>query len=281
MDLRYTNERNVQIVIYLLKAHGIKKIIVSPGATNVTFVGSIQHDPWFEIHSCVDERSAAYMACGMAEQSKEVVVLSCTGATSSRNYMPGLTEAYYRKLPILVITSTMNVSAVGNLRPQATDRSNPPSDVVKKSFLINPVHGDESYCSRLVNEAILELRRKEEGPVHINLVTEFSRDFSVQTISATRVIRRYFYGDQLPKLNSQIIGIFVGSHHLFSLEETEIIDKFCAKYNAVVFCDQTSNYFGKYRIQYALVASQEQKIAEKLKLDLLIDIGEISGDYYY
>lgn len=46
-------------------------------------------DSWFEMYSSVDERSAAYMACGMAAESGEVVVLSCTGATASRNYVSG------------------------------------------------------------------------------------------------------------------------------------------------------------------------------------------------
>lgn len=71
----------------------------------MTFIGSIQNDSWFEIYSSVDERSAAYLACGLAAETGEPVVISCTGATASRNYMPGLTEAYYRKLPVLAITS--------------------------------------------------------------------------------------------------------------------------------------------------------------------------------
>lgn len=105
-NFKYTNERNVQIVIALLKAHGIHRVIASPGTTNMTFVVSIENDPWFHVWSSVDERSAAYLACGMAAETGEPVVISCTGATASRNYMPGLTEAYYRKLPILAITST-------------------------------------------------------------------------------------------------------------------------------------------------------------------------------
>ena len=62
----------------------------------------------------MDERSAAYIACGMAEESGEPVVLSCTGATASRNYMPGLTEAFYRKLPVLAITSSQDISKIGH-----------------------------------------------------------------------------------------------------------------------------------------------------------------------
>ena len=104
MNFHNTSERNIQIVLYLLKAHGIKKVVASPGATDVSLVASMQHDPYFEMYSCLDERSAAYMACGMAAESGEPVMITCTGATSSRNYMPALTEAYYRHLPILAVT---------------------------------------------------------------------------------------------------------------------------------------------------------------------------------
>ena len=103
MELKYSAERAAQILVSLLKQHNIKKVVASPGTTNMTFLVTAMHDPWFEIYSSVDERSAAYIACGLAEESHEPVVLSCTGATASRNYMPGLTEAYYRQLPILAV----------------------------------------------------------------------------------------------------------------------------------------------------------------------------------
>lgn len=101
----YTTESNVQIIVSLLKAHGIHLAVASPGTTNMCLVGSLQNDPYFTVYSSVDERSAAYMACGLSEQTGESVVLSCTGATASRNYYPGLTEAYYKKLPVIAITS--------------------------------------------------------------------------------------------------------------------------------------------------------------------------------
>ena len=85
----YTDEINTLILVSLLKEHSIKKIIASPGTTNISFVGSVQIDPYFEVYSAVDERSASFMACGLAEESGEPVVLTCTGATASRNYIPG------------------------------------------------------------------------------------------------------------------------------------------------------------------------------------------------
>lgn len=75
MEKLYTSERNTQILISLMKFHGVKKIVASPGTTNVCFVGSLQHDPYFEIYSSVDERSAAYIACGLARESGEPVAL--------------------------------------------------------------------------------------------------------------------------------------------------------------------------------------------------------------
>lgn len=143
MEQYYTDERNVQILIALLKAHGIKQVIASPGSANVTFVGSLQQDPWFEMYSCVDERSAAYMACGMAAESGEPVVLSCTGATASRNYFPALTEAFYRKLPILAVTSTQEESKIGHLIPQVIDRHQQPSDIVKCSEHLQTVKDED------------------------------------------------------------------------------------------------------------------------------------------
>ena len=129
----YSSEKNVQILIALMKKHNIKKIVISPGSANASFVASVQNDDYFELYSCVDERSAAYMACGMAEEAEEPVAICCTGATASRNYLPGLTEAFYRKLPVLAITATRRTSLIGHNVDQVIDRSNIQNDVAKIS----------------------------------------------------------------------------------------------------------------------------------------------------
>lgn len=81
MNIKYTVEMNILMTIGLLKAHGVKNMIISPGGTNVCFATSVMNDGYFNLYSCVDERSAAYMACGIAEETGEPVVLCCTGAT--------------------------------------------------------------------------------------------------------------------------------------------------------------------------------------------------------
>lgn len=278
----YTDEQNARVLISLLKEFGIKRVIASPGATNVALVGSMQHDPFFEMYSCVDERSAAYMACGMCEESGEPVVLSCTGATSSRNYMPGLTEAYYRNLPILAITSSMESNRFGHLWAQYTDRTNPPSDVVKRTYLVQIIKDEEDYwdCETKINEALLELTHLGGGPIHINLETKASNDFSVKSLPSVRAIKRINLNDKLPNLLGKKIAVFVGSHSCWSKEEIEAIDLFCERYNSLVLVDHTSNYTGKYGIFSSLPASQEQQKYDLFNLDVLIHIGGISGDYY-
>lgn len=105
----YTSDTAARVVLSLLKQYGIKKIVVSPGSTNAPISMTVQSDPWFEVYSVVDERSAAYFATGLAYESGEPVVISCTGATASRNYLPALTEAYYRNLPVIALTSQHHV----------------------------------------------------------------------------------------------------------------------------------------------------------------------------
>lgn len=281
MDTFYTNERNVQILISLMKAHGVKKIIASPGSTNVCFVGSVQHDPYFEIYSSVDERSAAYLACGLAAESGEPVALSCTGATASRNYVPGLTEAFYRKLPVLAITSTQHTGRIGQMAPQVIDRSVQMKDLVKLSIQAPTIHDadDEWACEVAMNKALLELRRRGGGPVHINLTTTYSRDFSVKELPPVRVINRICHRDALPELKLGRVGIFVGAHVKWDDELLKLVDEFCEAYNGVVFCDQTSNYRGKFRVLPAIVCMQARYVSPARKFDVLIHIGEISGAY--
>lgn len=280
-DYTYTDERNAQMLISLMKAHGIQRVVASPGSTNATFVGSLQQDPWFEMYSSVDERSAAYMACGMAAESGEAVALTCTGATASRNYTPGLTEAFYRKLPVLAITSTCHTGRIGQNIPQIIDRSRPMPDIARCSVQIPTIHDeeDEWSCNVLLNKALLELRRHGGGPVHINLTTQYGAAFHTRLLPETRVIRRIMPGDTFPVLPKGKIAVFVGAHGPWNAELAELTERFCKRYDAVVLCDHTSNYQGEYKIQPSILTDQDALDSPLKRVDLLINLGEISGAY--
>ena len=279
MDSNYTVEKNVQILLSLLKQLGIRKMVASPGTTNFTLLGSMQSDPYFEMYSSVDERSAAYLACGLAAESGEPVMLSCTGATASRNYYPGLTEAYYRKLPVLALTSHQGNDRIGHLIQQNVDRRRIPTDIARISVDIPEVKDqrDFDYARLEINKALLELWRDGGGPVHINYTTTRPRDFSVTELPHVKCIRRYFAWDELPEIPKGKIGVYVGAHCRFTEKENEAIENFCATHDAVVFCDHTSGYYGKYKILPTLALMQNFSDYPIPELDLMIHIGQVSA----
>lgn len=279
----YTNEKNILILLALLKKRHIRKVITSPGSTNHTLVKSMQNDPWFELYSSVDERSAAYMACGLCAESKEPVAITCTEATASRNYMPGLTEAYYRRLPILAITTSHGRDHVGHLMPQVIDHSVIPNDVAIYHNYIPTINSTKDYllAELVANEALNALQHRGGGPVYLTIESVASREYSVTELPDVRDIACLDGHGSWPELPNQgRIGVFVGSHSEWDEESMKALDMFCEKTGAVVFCDHTSGYYGQYKVNYSLVGSQEMYRSELSKLRLLISVGEVSGDYF-
>lgn len=278
----YTDDKGVLILIALLKQYGIRKVVASPGTGNMALVVSMEHDEYFEMYSCVDERSAAYMACGIAAESGEPVVITCTEATASRNYLPGLTEAYYRKLPILAIMTGRGENQVGSYEPQSIDNMVLPNDVSKYKVNISVCrsHKDERIATTKLNEAINNLYTNGGGPVCVMMEAYDSLGFLTKELPQVRMIRTYKKQEELPKLPKGNIAILVGAHKKWNAKTVKVVETFCEKNNSVVLCDLTSNYNGKYRIDYSIVTTQEGVSKLLPNFDLLIYIGTVCGDYY-
>lgn len=278
----YTHNLSVQILVDLLLKHGIKKAVVSPGTTDLEFIAALQYNGEFEIYSSIDERSAAYMACGIAEEFNEPVVIACTEATASRNYFPGLTEAFYRKLPIIAVTGIHRYYHIGTLFPQVIDRSISPNDIVvcKAQLPVIKDNEDIKQTELLVNKALLAVKSANPGPVHIDLpCCNDDYDFSCKELYDARKIERYEVNDSLPELPNGKIAVYIGSHRDFSEAESEYMDAFCASHDAVVFCDHTSGYHGKYAFFAGLLSVQRQKYDIMNNITCLIHIGESMADW--
>lgn len=277
--MNYTVEKNVQIVLSLLKQSNIRLVVASPGTSNVTLVASMQSDPFFKMYSSVDERSAAYMACGLAAETNEPVVLTCTGATASRNYLSALTEAFYRKLPILAITATQPEVKIGSYSPQAIDRSRIQKDVAVFQTYLRTVRSEEenNLVTLRMNQAIHALTKRGGGPVHVDLETHSTREFTVKTLPTAKKIKFYDYDSELPPIPKGRILIFVGNHNIWKQEEIELIDNFCSIYNEIVVCDHSSKYTGKYAVSASLFG--QGYVPEGLNANLRIHIGHVSADY--
>ena len=270
------------MLISLMLEHGIKRVIVSPGGTHNEMVVGLQYNGNFEMYSTVDERGAAYMACGMAAETGEPVAIICTESVASRNYYPAMTEAHYRKLPILAITGVRGYEKIGHLQPQVIDRSESPTDTFSLKVHL-PVIKDEKdlWASNiLINKALLELTHRGAGPVHIDLpkTDKDVLDFSEKALCKTRCIRRITYDDVFPEFPGGKTAVYIGTHAKFSDRQTKALDSFCLNHNAVAFCGHTSGYNGKYRVASCLAAMQHKTYNIFNNIELLIHIGEPTAD---
>jgi len=86
-------------------AHGIEKVVISPGSRNAPLTLGFVNHPDIEAFSIVDERCAAFFALGMAQQTKKTVALLCTSGSALLNYYPAIAEAYYSKIPLLILSA--------------------------------------------------------------------------------------------------------------------------------------------------------------------------------
>lgn len=283
MILDYSKNLNLRFLIALLKAHGIKRIVISPDNTEMKLVAGLWRDEGFEIYLSVDGRSAAYMACGIATESGEPIVITCAEAISSRDYFPGLTEGYYRKLPILVVTGEYCYYQVGYLKHQTIDRSISPKDVFvhKEQLPIIRDQVDEKESQLRINRAILALTRHGGGPVHIDIPHCYNDyDFSIKELPPVQCIKRYSYRESLPKLPKGRIVVFIGAHPTFNDETTNAIDLFCTRNNAVVFHDHSSGYNGNTGVRLSLLSIQSASYNVLKNIELIIHLGESVADWF-
>lgn len=275
--------RAIEILVQVLKKHSIHHIVISPGGTNRAFIRAVQDDPFFKCYSVVDERSAMYFAIGLYLQTGEIIATSCTSAQATRNYLPGLTEAYYKHVPILAITMQKLERFVGQEYMQAPEQSSLPVDAVKKSYVMPYVNDIQSeyYAVRMANEAVLELTHNGTGPVQICMQW---LDFPIEGEKAPiRSIERY-QNNSLPELNlsGKKILIVIGEHRPFSTEEENAIEDFCRRYDCAVYVNHLSNYHGEHALDLNCMfyaTSMDTFLKNGYAPDIIISFGGYTGDY--
>ncbi len=280
----YTDEKTTQIVIAMLKAYGIKNVVASPGTRNCGFVASIQTDAFFSLYSVVDERSAMYFATGLAFEANEPVVVCCTGATASRNYLSGLTEAFHRRLPVIALTFGHEYGNPYNLTPQHVDRSVSQNDVKICSVRLPKVtdNASKKSCELMLNVALTKCMNGRRGPVHID-VLYLGRTFTTAELPQVNRLHYLSVTDMtrnlstvLKELNEKKVGLFIGSHARMTPALTQAISTFAERCHAPVFVDHTSSYHGRNKV---LIAQICDVMLTENRPNIMIDLGGISGQY--
>jgi len=152
--------------------HGVSKVIIAPGSRNAPLIFAFTAHHELECLSITDERSAAYFALGIAQQSGEAVALVCTSGTAVLNFAPAIAEAYYQNLPLLIFTADRPAEMIDQADGQTLRQTNIYGNYVKASFDL-PVGTVQSvdlqFSDRQVSQAIDTAVSYPQGPVQINV----------------------------------------------------------------------------------------------------------------
>jgi 2-succinyl-5-enolpyruvyl-6-hydroxy-3-cyclohexene-1-carboxylate synthase len=275
-----TDYKHVRMLLSLLKQYNIKHIIISPGSRNISIAKSVEDDPYFTCYSVVDERSAAYFAIGVSLEVNAPVAITCTSAQATRNYFPGLTEAYYRKIPILAITTDYDECYTGQLNMQSISQMEMPSDTANVSVDIPIIKdaNDSLLVNRRLNLALDALTRNGGGPAHVNIRINAHWKKGEDILETARKITRYTPLDgQWPKITAKRILLVVGGHRPFTKKQTTAIEAFTNSYNVAIYVNHISNYNGLKTVHgnKLLMTSNFGDLIP----DLVITIGGHLGDY--
>ncbi|WP_289299822.1 2-succinyl-5-enolpyruvyl-6-hydroxy-3-cyclohexene-1-carboxylic-acid synthase [Duncaniella muris] len=167
-----TDKLSCNILADLFVAHGIKDVVLSPGSRNSPLIVAIVRRNELRHHVVIDERSAAFIALGMAIESGCPVALVCTSGTALLNYAPAVAEAFYRGVPLIVISADRPEEWIDQDDSQTLWQQNALAPYVKRSCDLGAhleFENSEWVCNRLINDALIEAVSGRKGPVHINV----------------------------------------------------------------------------------------------------------------
>lgn len=167
-----TAKEVVSTLFDVMEAHGVEDIVCSPGSRNAPLLMAARARADIRKHIVIDERSAAFMALGIAEVKQKPVALICTSGTALLNYAPAVAEAYYQGLPLIVISADRPMEWIDQDDSQTIRQFEALRNFVKASYDLSDRerhdHADW-YDNRIANDAMLTALTPKQGPVHVNV----------------------------------------------------------------------------------------------------------------
>lgn len=270
----------------MLADAGIQHLVVSPGSRNAPIVNVFCGSNLFTCHTIVDERSAAFFALGMALKLQKPVAIACTSGTAALNYAPAIAEAYYQRIPLIVLTADRPVEWIDQGDGQTIRQYDLFKAHVRESVQL-PQHisdvDDLWHNDRLISKAINAANYPVNGPVHINLpFREPLYGFDIQlhtkpkfiqiaetTVLPTTAELKYIEEQwTISKRKMILVGQLPPNTRVEAL-----IHQISSDPSVVVLSETTSNLLGKHLIaciDRTLAAIQDRGEFEP---DLLVTIG--------
>lgn len=167
-----TSHNTCNILADLLIAHGVTDAVISPGSRNAPLIIAVSRRSEINCHVVVDERSAAFIALGMSIQSGRPVAIICTSGTALLNYAPAVAEAFYRHVPLVVISADRPEEWIDQDDSQTIWQQDALSPYVKRHWDISAradFPNGPWWTDRMINDALLEAVNGRPGPVHLNV----------------------------------------------------------------------------------------------------------------
>ncbi len=167
--MKISSKKVVSYILGALKSAGITDVVLTPGSRNAPFSISIANTAFFETYSIVDERSAAFFAMGLSQQSKRPTVLICTSGTALLNYAPAIAEAYYQRIPLLVISADRPEDWIDRGEGQSIRQNNVFQNYADYSACLIADEKEGSVHNKEIIQNTIQYLISNNGPVHLNV----------------------------------------------------------------------------------------------------------------
>lgn len=167
-----TDKRGAIYLTEILVKKGVKHVVICPGSRNAPLIASFTSNEYFSCYSIVDERSAGFFALGISQIVKDTVAVLCTSGSALLNLAPAVSEAFYQRLPLLVISADRPKEWINQGESQTFNQSDVFKNYVRASFDLvqEPETSDDIwYQNREISEAVNTTRNPYWGPVHLNI----------------------------------------------------------------------------------------------------------------
>ena len=167
---QFSSKKSIQILAHILQEYNIFHIIISPGSRNAPIAIHFSEMENMKCYSIIDERSAGFVALGMAKSIKKPIALSCTSGSATVNYYPAIVEAFYSNMPLLILTADRPKEFIDIFDGQTIRQENIFQQHSYGNFNLledNEIDADSKNFD-IIKKAV-KICIKKQGPVHINI----------------------------------------------------------------------------------------------------------------
>ena len=176
---------------------GVRHAVFSPGSRSTTMAMLFKEHEGFETYMNIDERSASFMALGIAKAHKEPTVLVCTSGSAVAHYLPAILEAQYTGVPLIVLSADRPHTLLHVGAPQTVDQHKIFGTAVNyfEELAVPQESHYYTYPRQVARKAYMKAMDTKKGPVHINvplfepLVPELSRNHFEAGRSSFKVVK--------------------------------------------------------------------------------------------